>query len=125
MPPAEHTSQRVVLFSEGDPLVLDSGHTLGPVEVAFETWGGSTTPPRTPSSSAMPSPGTPRHQLPEAPGWWDTMIGPGKPVDTDRFFVICPNLLGGCRGTTGPTSTDPATGAAYGLDFPCSPSATS
>ena len=46
------------------------------------------------------------------------MIGPGRPVDTDRFFVICPNLLGGCRGTTGPTSTNPATGAAYGLDFP-------
>ena len=43
-------------------------------------------------------------------GWWENLIGPGKPVDTDRFFVVCPNLLGGCQGTTGPASVDPATG---------------
>jgi homoserine O-acetyltransferase/O-succinyltransferase len=50
--------------------------------------------------------------------WWDTLVGPGKPVDTDRFFVICPNLLGGCRGTTGPSSPNPATSEPYGLGFP-------
>jgi len=51
-------------------------------------------------------------------GWWDGMIGPGKAFDTDRFFVVATNLLGGCRGTTGPSSTDPATGRPYGADFP-------
>ena len=50
--------------------------------------------------------------------WWDAMIGPGRWIDTDRYFVICPNSLGGCRGSTGPSSIDPATGKPYGLRFP-------
>jgi homoserine O-acetyltransferase/O-succinyltransferase len=52
------------------------------------------------------------------PGWWDVMVGPGKAIDTERFFVVCANVLGGCRGTTGPASIDPATGRPYGLRFP-------
>ena len=52
------------------------------------------------------------------PGWWSTLVGPGKPIDTDRFFVICSNILGGCMGSTGPASIDPNTGKPYGLSFP-------
>ena len=80
------------------------------MEVAYETYG---------------DPGAPAvfvcHALTgdaQAAEWWETLVGPGKPVDTERFFVICPNLLGGCRGTTGPSSLNPATGEPYGLDFP-------
>ncbi len=59
-----------------------------------------------------------RHDPEDDPGWWDTMVGPGMSVDTDKFFVICPNILGGCRGTTGPGSIDPKTGKPYGPTFP-------
>ena len=59
-----------------------------------------------------------RHPVTGKPGWWETMIGPGKPIDTERYFVICPNVLGACMGTTGPASTDPRTGVPWGLDFP-------
>src|SRR5471032_2094569 len=52
------------------------------------------------------------------PGWWNNLIGPGKAVDTRRFYVICPNVLGGCQGSTGPSSLDPATGQPYGIAFP-------
>ncbi len=58
------------------------------------------------------------HEGDNRPGWWDGLIGPGKALDTDRFFVICSNVIGGCRGSTGPSSTDPATGEAYGARFP-------
>jgi homoserine O-acetyltransferase len=58
------------------------------------------------------------HGDPGRRGWWDNIIGPGRPLDTDRFFVVCANLLGGCQGTTGPSSVNPATGRPYGLDFP-------
>lgn len=111
--------QWVVLATPDDPLVLDSGAHLDHVEVAFETWGNLNNT----ASNAVFIP----HALtgdshasgtPESPGWWDTMVGPGRPVDTDRFFVVCPNLLGGCRGTTGPLSTNPETGKPFGLDFP-------
>ncbi|MEQ8494167.1 MAG: alpha/beta fold hydrolase, partial [Gammaproteobacteria bacterium] len=52
------------------------------------------------------------------PGWWDNCIGPGKPIDTDRFFVVCPNNLGGCGGSTGPLAVRPGSGKRYGPDFP-------
>jgi homoserine O-acetyltransferase len=58
------------------------------------------------------------HDEEDDPGWWDIAVGPGKAIDTERYFVICPNVLGGCRGTTGPDSVNPATGRRYGRDFP-------
>ncbi len=115
-------TQRVVLFTEDNPLVLDSGETLAPVEVAFETYGERSASDSnvvvichalTGDANAAGHHGDPTH-----PGWWDTLIGPGKPVDTDRLFVVSSNLLGGCQGTTGPSSINPATGTPYGLQFP-------
>ncbi len=115
-------TRRVVLFTEDDPLVLDSGETLAPVEVAYETYGeraaddGNVVVVCHALTGDAHAAG--HHGDPTRPGWWDTLIGPGKPVDTDRLFVVSSNLLGGCQGTTGPSSTDPATGTPYGLRFP-------
>jgi homoserine O-acetyltransferase len=115
-------TQRVVLYTEDDPLVLDSGETLFPVEVAYETYGERTADDGNVVVICHALTGDANaaghHGDPDRPGWWDTLIGPGKPVDTDRLFVISSNLLGGCQGTTGPSSIDPATGAPYGLRFP-------
>jgi homoserine O-acetyltransferase/O-succinyltransferase len=123
------------------PVRLDCGRELDPVRVAYETYGVlaperdnvilvchalsgdahaagmSATPPAESTRdgfAAEDRDGTAGKGL----GWWDGMIGPGKAFDTDRYFVVSTNLLGGCRGTTGPSSTDPATGRPYGSDFP-------
>ena len=115
-------TQRAVLASASDPLVMRRGGRLEHVEVAYETYGSLNaardnaifvTHALTGNANAAGL-----HLGEKKRGWWDNMIGPGKPVDTDRFFVISPNILGGCSGTTGPLSLDPATGRAYGLDFP-------
>ena len=113
---------REVLFEEAAPLRLERGGSLAPVEVAYETYG------RLDPDAANcvvihhaltgDANAAGHHGNPEWPGWWDNMIGPGKPVDTDRYFVVSSNLLGGCQGTTGPGSLDPATGRPYGLRFP-------
>jgi homoserine O-acetyltransferase len=115
-------TQRVVLFTEGDPLVLASGRTLGPVEVAYETYG--TLAPDADNAIMVchaltgDAHAAGHHGDPATMGWWENLIGPGRPLDTDRFFVISPNLIGGCQGSTGPVSRNPATDRAYGLDFP-------
>ena len=118
----EVETHRVLLFTEDRPLVLESGARLGPVEVAYETYG---TLDASRSNAVFvchaltgDANAAGHHGDPARPGWWDNLIGPGRPVDTDRHFVICPNLLGGCQGTTGPSSVDPATGRPYGLRFP-------
>lgn len=115
----ESTTKTVVLFDAARPLVLESGERLEHVEVAFETWGELNADASNAVFVCHALTGDAHASGSEVdPGWWDTMVGPGKPVDTERFFVICPNLLGGCRGTTGPSSIDPGTGSAYGLNFP-------
>ncbi len=112
----------VRLFTADDPLVLASGSTLGPVDVAYETYGTLSDARDNAVFIGHALTGDAHaagyHPGAKRPGWWDNLIGPGKPLDTDRFFVICANLLGGCQGTTGPSSIDPATGRVYGLGFP-------
>ncbi len=115
-------TQRVVLATPADPLRLTSGRSLAHVEVAYETYG-TLAPSRdnavvvchalTGDAHAAGHHGDERRR-----GWWDNIIGPGRPLDTDRFFVVCANLLGGCQGTTGPSSGDPETGKPYGMGFP-------
>ncbi len=126
---AEHTgslgvtrTEVVRLFTEDEPLRLASGRTLGPVDVAYETYGTLNADASNAVLVCHALTGDAHaagfHEGDKRPGWWDTLIGPGKPLDTDRFFVICSNLLGGCQGTTGPSSPRPDTGEPYGLDFP-------
>ncbi len=115
-------TQRAVLFTTDRPLTLDSGASLGPVEVAYETYGtldaGRSNAVFVCHALTGDAHAAGHHGDPSRPGWWNTIIGPGRPLDTDRLFVVCANLLGGCQGTTGPSSIDPSTGRAYGLRFP-------
>ena len=115
-------TERAVLFTADRPLTLASGAVLAPVEVAFETYGTLDAERANAIVVCHALTGDAHaagdHGDPDRRGWWDNIIGPGRPLDTDRFFVICANLLGGCMGTTGPSSTDPATGRPYGLRFP-------
>jgi len=108
--------------AEFESLSLDNGALLSPVEIAYETYGALNAAKSNAiivehafsgdAHAAGISPETGK------PGWWDNMIGPGKAFDTDRYFVICSNVLGGCRGTTGPGSINPATGCPYAMSFP-------
>jgi homoserine O-acetyltransferase len=113
--------KRLSVASPARPLKLDSGRTLENVEIAYETWG-QLSPAKDnvvvvchaltgDQFAASPNPVTGR------PAWWPTIVGPGKPVDTERFYVICANVLGGCMGSTGPASLKPD-GSYWGTDFP-------
>jgi len=120
------------------PLPLDSGRELSPVRIAYETYG-ELAPAKDNVVLVCHALSGDAHAAgwsddPNAPatvdgvgaaergksglGWWDGMIGPGKAFDTDRFHVVCTNLVGSCRGSTGPASVDPRTGRVYGTDFP-------
>jgi homoserine O-acetyltransferase len=119
------------LVSAEDPFGLELGGRLGPIDVEYETYGILSERKDNVVFVAHALSGdahaagwdtnaqeTGRLWRTRKPGWWDAMIGPGKAIDTERFFVICPNVLGSCCGTTGPSSIDPASGSPYGLRFP-------
>src|SRR4029453_2850288 len=102
-----------------DSIPLDNGATLAPVDVAYETYG-TLNREKTNAILVLHAFSGDAHAAGIShetgkPGWWDNMIGPGKAFDTERYFVICTNVLGGCRGTTGPASFNPPPGVRYGV----------
>ena len=114
---------RYFTFAEPpDEIPLESGQTLGPITIAYETYGELNAE----KSNAVliehafsgDAHAAGYHAGDDKPGWWDDMIGPGKAFDTNKYFVICSNVIGGCKGSTGPSSVNPKTGKPYGLDFP-------
>jgi homoserine O-acetyltransferase len=112
----------VVRFGADKPLKLDAGVELSPFQIAYKTYG-TLNPAR--SNAVLICHAltgdqhvASQHPVTGKPGWWEIMVGPGRPIDTERYFVICANVAGGCMGTTGPSSTNPKTGAPWGLDLP-------
>lgn len=115
-------TKHVTFCEPPDELPLKSGEKLGPVTLAYETYGELNAAK---SNAIMvyhaltgDAHAAGYHKGAKAPGWWDKMIGPGKAFDTDKYYVICSNVLGGCKGSTGPASNNPRTGKPYGLSFP-------
>ena len=104
------------------PLRLDGGGTLAPVEIAYETYGQLAADGSNAVLVCHALTGDHHlasvHPLTGKPGWWARMVGPGRPIDTDRLFVVCANVLGSCMGSSGPASTDPAIGKPYAMSFP-------
>jgi homoserine O-acetyltransferase len=106
-----------------DEMLLESGTKLGPITIAYETCG-ELNPDKTNVILVLHALTGDSHMAglykkdDPKPGWWDIMIGPGKGIDTEKFFVVCSNVIGGCMGSTGPGSINPKTGKPYGIDFP-------
>jgi hypothetical protein len=111
---ADTPSSLVVRFGLDRPLHMEAGVDLSPLTVAYQTYGTLNAAKSNAVLVCHALTGdqhvASRNPVTGKNGWWETMIGPGKPIDTDRFFVICANVVGGCMGTTGPASTNPATG---------------
>ena len=119
---ADNPSSLVARFGPDEPLLLDSGHRIDFLQIGYQTYG---TLDRDRNNAILICHALTGDQhvanvnpVTGKPGWWDIMVGPGKPIDTDRYFVICSNVVGGCLGTTGPASTNPVTDRTYGLDLP-------
>jgi homoserine O-acetyltransferase len=112
----------VVCFSRDTPLRLDSGREIAPLTIAYQTYGELNADKSNAILICHALTGDQHvanvHPVTGKDGWWSTLVGPGKPIDTNRFFVICANILGGCMGSTGPASTNPSTGRPYGVEFP-------
>ena len=109
-------------FAEGKDFALESGERFGPVTIAYETYGHLNHDRSNAVLILHALTGDAHaagfHRGDKIPGWWNDMIGPGKAFDTEKYFVICSNVLGGCKGSTGPSSTNPQSGRPYGLEFP-------
>lgn len=116
--------KRYFTFAEQpDEMVLENGTKLGPVTIAYETCGILNSDRSNVILIAHALSGDSHVagyyiEDDEKPGWWDIMVGPGKGIDTEKYFVICANILGSCMGSTGPSSIDPATNKPYGISFP-------
>lgn len=115
-------TQCCTFFEPPNLLALKNGINFGPITVAYETYGELN---KEKSNAILvfhsltgDAHAAGFHQGAQKPGWWDDMLGPGKAFDTDKYFVICSNVLGGCKGTTGPATINPSTGKPYGLSFP-------
>lgn len=108
-------------FDLPSPFAMKRGGALAGARLAYETWG-ELSPARDNAllilTGLSPSAHAASNAEDPAPGWWEDMVGPGKPIDSGRWFVVCVNTLGSCKGSTGPASIDPARGVAYRLDFP-------
>jgi homoserine O-acetyltransferase len=112
----------VIRFPASEPLRLDSGRDIAPLTIAYKTHGELNADKSNAILICHALTGdqhvASKHPVTGKGGWWETLVGPGKPVDTNRFHVICANILGGCMGSTGPASLNPATGRPYGVEFP-------
>lgn len=111
------------LFAPPEPLQLTSGVKFGPIQVAYETFGELSPEKDNAIFVCHALTGDAhvagRHTAEDRkPGWWDELVGPGKGLDTNKYFIVCANVLGGCQGTTGPSCTNPETGLPYGMAFP-------
>ena len=113
----------LVAHFDGDrPLKLDAGVELCPFQIAYQTYGKLNAQRTNAVLICHALTGDQHvanvHPITQKSGWWETLVGPGLPVDTERYFIICANVVGACMGTTGPASTNPETGQPWGLDFP-------
>ncbi|WP_424360871.1 homoserine O-acetyltransferase MetX [Methylocystis parvus] len=113
---------KTVVFPAGQALGTDGGGRIAPLAIGYETYGELNADRSNAILLCHALTGDQYaagvNPVTGKPGWWDAMVGPGKPFDTDKYFLICSNVVGGCMGTTGPSSLNPATGKPYGLDFP-------